>query len=345
MTATLLVLVPVALLILVSGFCFVGCVLDTTGTGFDPNKPDPDKPDPKPEPFTTYSKDDVVGHPDIAAYWPLNEPTPPDDSIKLKAHDALGLHDGEYKHKGNAADLYFPCPTFPIVAGVVDSAPAIGSLSLGVESLLPGDAKQPDNDPNILETGMQVNGAFVTVLAASEINPPIFTVEAWVRPEWTPGEAAASRAIVTSQSSDTGTHGFVLWVNNAGNWEAIINDGTSGGSATATTLEQAELNIPSHVVLTFDGTNASIFINGERKAGPSPLPAASSYSPNTVEPLIIGAGFGYLDDRKMGVPDSAFPLVPFNGTIQDVAIYSAVLSDDDIKKHSDDGSGMTTVPG
>lgn len=65
----------------------------------------------------------------------------------------------------------------------------------------------------------------------------------------------------------------------------------------------------------------------------------SSYSPNTTEPLIIGAGFGYLDDRVDGMPDSAFPLVPFNGTIQDVAIYDVVLDNSVINAHFYHGNG------
>ncbi len=40
MTASLLILVPVALLVVISGFCFVGCVFDSHGLG---------------QSFTTYS--------------------------------------------------------------------------------------------------------------------------------------------------------------------------------------------------------------------------------------------------------------------------------------------------
>jgi hypothetical protein len=46
----------------------------------------------------------------------------------------------------------------------------------------------------------------------------------------------------------------------------------------------------------------------------------------------------------MGGPDASFPLVPFKGTIQDVAIYDDVLDPGTISKHSNDGSGKTTVP-
>ncbi len=331
MSTSLLVLLPVALLFIVSGLCFVGCILNTEGYGFG----DP-KPDPETRPPSKYSDTDVIGNKNSVAYWPLSEPSPPDDSVKLTADDAVGTNDGEYKHKSNAGNLYFPCPIFPIVPGVIDSAPALGSLSLGTESIVPGDSVQPGNDPNILTTGMQVNGAFVTVPAASAINPPVFTVEAWVRPEWDEAEVA-SRAIVTSQSSDAGTHGFILWVNNAGNFQAIINDGTSSGSATVT-AGKATPNTITHLVLTFDGANASIFTDGALSGGPSPLPAGSSYSPNTTEPLIIGAGFGYLDDRVSGMPASAFPLVPFNGTIQNVAIYNAVLDASVIMTHFNHGN-------
>jgi hypothetical protein len=331
MSVWLLAFVPAALFFIVSGFCFVGCVLQTGGLGGPP----------EPTPFTKYSDQDVIANASCVAYWPLDEAAPADDTKKLTAHDAKGGNDGEYKHKGNAPDL-FPCPALQIVPGL-DSAPAIGFLSLGAVSLLPGDAVQPGNDPKVLTTGMEVDGAFVTVPANAAINPPVFTLEAWVQPEWKAGGAAATRAIVTSQSSDaSGASGFILWVNEAGNWEGFVNDGTSSGTATAT-AGPAALGEPTYLAMTFDGTSTSLFVNGMLAGGPTALPAGP-YSPNTTQPLIIGAGFGYLPPRTMGGPDATFPLLPFNGTIQDVAIYNKVLTDEDILQHFNDGSGKTTVP-
>jgi concanavalin A-like lectin/glucanase superfamily protein len=337
MSTSLLVFVPVALLFIVSGLCFVGCILDTSGTGVG-TKP----PDEKPKPFTTYSDNDVLADPSIvAAYWPLDEESPADGSMKLTAHDALGANDGLYKHKGNAPDL-FPCPAFSVGPGA-DSAAEIGFLSLGVEAIVLGDAEQPPADPPVLKTGMQVRGAFVTVPYSPTINPGVFTVEAWVRPEWD-AAVPAFRTVVDSRDNVGGTiHGFVLWASQAGNWEAAMAD--VDGNFLFATAGQAVLGETAYLAFTFDGVNAALFVNGVKASQPMSLPAA--YSPNTTQDLVIGAGEPWLPDRMNSTGDNFFPVFPFNGVIQDVAIYNTVLDDSVIKTHFDDGSGKgpPTPPG
>jgi hypothetical protein len=314
MTASLLVLVSVALLVLISGFCFVGCVLDTHGLGESP----PDKP------FTKYSDTDVI--PTAIAYWPLSEASAAADKpvAQAIAKDVVGNNNGNYTHKGNAPVGMFPCPLIPISPGL-DSAPAIGFLALGIVSLLPGDAVQPGNDPNILTTGMQVDGGFVTVPFNGVINPPKFTVECWARPEWTAADAPAFRAIVDSRTIAAGGTvftGYALIVNEAGNWKAAPSEA-------------------AHVVLTCDGGNATLFVNGVQAAAKS---LGGAFAPNTQSPLVIGVGGPWIATRTAGATEPAFPLVPFKGTIQDVAVYNIVLADSDILTHFNDGSGKTTVP-
>jgi hypothetical protein len=334
MTATLLLFVPVALLVLISGFCFVGCVLNTHGLGEDPNQL-----------FTKYSDTDVIGNADIVAFWPLGEAsTVADNPVPTaKAEDVVGGKNGNYNHKGNAPELY-DCPAVQIPsAPPINSALANGFLSLGQVSLLAGDLKQPGNDPNVRTTGMQVNGGFVSVPFPDVIDPTTFTVEAWVRTEW--DSNGATRAIFDSRGSvNSAVVGFVLWVNDNGNWEAVF-DGSNGGVLKLTTPDAVLLGQVAHIVLTFDAAvGASIFVNGEKKVGPSPLPAGSTFVRNTVEPIIIGAGFKFLPTRTVAKEPVAFPLTPFNGTIQNVAVYKAVLADGDIKTHFEDGSGITKVP-
>ena len=331
MSTSLLVLVPVALLFIVSGLCFVGCSLNTRGSEYDPDNPNP-KPDPETKPPTKYSDKDVLADPSVViAYWPLDEKTPLDDTKPLTAHDAAGANDGEYKHKGNAMGLYFPCPEIP---GPPTSAPEDGFLSLGVESIVPGDTKQPGDDPKDPTTGMQVRGAFVTVPFNAALNPSVFTLEAWVKPEWDPA-VPAIRTIVDSRDNIGGPiHGFVLWVNQAGNWEAAFGD-ANGGFLLAT-ASKADLSQPSHVVLTFDGTNAVIYVNAVPTA---PFQMAAAYSPNTTQDLVIGAGEPWLDDRMGGTGDQFFPLYPFNGVIQDVALYNIVLTPSMIETHYHHGKG------
>jgi hypothetical protein len=335
MTASLLVLVSVALLVLISGFCFVGCVFDSHGTGV--GEPPP------PTPFTKYSDTDVK--PTAVAYWPLSEASATADKpvAQAIAKDVVGNNDGNYTHKGNAPAGMFPCPPIPISAGL-DSAPAIGFLSLGAVSLLPGDAVQPGNDPNVLTTGMQVDGGFVTVPFNGVINPTAkFTIECWARPEWSAGDPPAFRAAVDSRTINPGGTaftGYAIVVNEAGNWEAELGAMGVAGFVMVTG-GKAALSEAAHVVLTCDGSNATLFVNGVQAATKS---LGGAFAPNTQSPLVIGVGGPWITTRAMGVPEPAFPLVPFKGTIQDVAIYSTVLADSDILTNFNDGSGKTTVP-
>jgi hypothetical protein len=331
MTASLLLFVPVALLALVSAFCFVGCAFDSHGTGVD--IPPPSKP------FTKYSDTDVI--PTAVAYWPLSESstTATKPVVSAIAKDAVGSNDGNYTNVVNAPDL-FPCPGFQIAAGV-DTAAAMGTMALGSQSIVQGDAVQPGNDPNILTTGMQTDGAFVTVPLNAVVNPaPPFTVECWARPEWKDNSGAAFRMVIDSRDTTGGAFtGFCIDVNEQGNWEAEL--GTVGASGfTTVTAGQATLSAVTYIVLTVEGNVATLFINGNSMAQTT---LSTAFSANKVQPLIIGAGLRWLPLRTPGGPNSSFPLVPFTGTIQDVAIYDTALSPGVISTHFNDGSGTSVA--
>jgi hypothetical protein len=85
--------------------------------------------------------------------------------------------------------------------------------------------------------------------------------------------------------------------------------------------------------VTYDGTTLTLWVNpaettpgSEYAKGP-----ASGFVP-TVSPIPLYIG--------MGRPDRATPLFPFNGRIQDVAFYNAVLDGNTIQTHYLNGSGM-----
>lgn len=332
MTAFTFLIVAISLLALLSGLGFVGCVLDTHGLGTGEDQT-----------FTQYSGEDVIKNTSCVAFWPLSEPsaTAGNPVATAIAKDAKGNNNGNYTHKGNAGQL-FPCPDFTIVAGV-DSAPAIGSLALGVNSLLPGDAVQPAGNPPVLTTGMTVEGGFVTVPFTKVVNPDIFSVEAWVRPEWTAGAKPAYRVIVDTRNAvGSVVSGYALWVKQDGSWEAQLGIGNNG--AFTVTGGPAALSETAHVVLTFDGTTAALFVNGVQVSQATSNPPGLPFSPNASSPFVIGVGLPWLPARTQPTDNMFFPLTPWVGTIQNVAVYNAVLPDEDIKKHFDDGSGKTKVP-
>ncbi len=335
MSTSLLALVPVALLFIVSGLCFVGCILNTEGYGVG---------DEKPKPFTTYTNDDILANPDCIAYWPLN-----DSTMQTTAIDAAGKakgdpHNGEYKSKDTHPTL-FPCPAFTVdPAGPLDSAFAPGDLTIGAPGIVPGDTNSPFNDPNAPTSAMNANGGFVTVPANSVVNPGTFTVECWVRPEWDVTASPAYRTIIDSRNQGGGLFfGFVIFVNQGGEWEAQLG-GTGAGNFAIVPGGSAALSAASHVVLTCDGTKAALFINGA-EAGSASLPGGSSFAPNTAAPLVIGVGAPYLPERTQPSDNNFFPLLPFNGTIQCVAIYNVVLDASVIETHFNHGSGKPDPAG
>jgi hypothetical protein len=331
MTTSLLVLVPVALLVLVSGFCFVGCRFDTHGLGLS---------------FTTYSDSDVITNPDCVAYWRLNEtasPNPPPTTIT--AVDTVGKanndpHNGTYKNKLSNPSL-FPCPGGPLDPpnNTAHSAFGPGDLTLGAPGIVTGDTMPPHDPDNPTSFPcMKTDGAFVIVDANAVCNPPIFSVECWVFPEWEANEGPALRVVLDSRDNVSGVvSGYAIFVNEDGKWEGAL--GTFGNPLFAlVTGGQAEVQKVAHLVLRYDGAIATLFVNGV-VAGTTQV---SGFVPNTTQPISIGAGFARLPERTDPSQLLAFPLCPFKGRIQDVAIYKTALSDVTIMNHFNNGSGNAT---
>jgi hypothetical protein len=326
MTTTLLLFMPVALFVLIGGFCFVGCTFDSSGLGLD---------------FTQYSDLDIIPNPDCVAYWQLSDS--PGQTLAL---DVVGKakgdpHHGEYKSKTTHPAL-FPCPDFQLDPSTpVDSAFAPGDLTIGAPGIVTGDTLPPHDPKNPTSTTcMKTDGGFVTVPVNSVINPPsAFSIEFWALPEWDTMAKPALRTVIDSRNQGGGQFfGFAVWVNEAGNWEAQVG-GTGNGNVIQFAAGAASLSVASHVVLTCDGTNAALFINGTQ-GGTASLPAGVSYAPNTAAPLVIGVGTPYLPERTSPSENNFFPLLPFKGKIQDVAIYKAVLSNSTIMAHSQHGKGL-----
>jgi hypothetical protein len=148
----------------------------------------------------------------------------------------------------------------------------------------------------------------------------------------------AYRAIVDSRDNVGGTiHGFVLWVNEAGNWEAAVAD--VNGNFIFVTAGAAVMKKTTYLAFTFDGATGTAALFTDDIKTTQQMPLGATYSPNTTQPLVIGVGERYLTDRMNGTGDLFFPIFPFNGVIQDVAIYDSVLPDTTINSHQVDGSG------
>jgi len=139
--------------------------------------------------------------------------------------------------------------------------------------------------------------------------------------EWDAADPPAFRVFIDAHDfGGMANSGFVLSVNEDGHWEGALGLGNT--DLIEAIAGPAMLSATTYVVLTFDGTNAALFTDGTRTSPLTPVPA-EVVQPNTTVPLVIGAGLPWLPPRTQPSDNLFFPLLPFKGTIQDVAIYNA----------------------
>ena len=337
MSASLVVLLPVVLLGIVVTLCFAGC-------GFSPSGALPV--------FSTYSDDTVLANPAVVAYWPLGEAADNVPAVDRTANP----DNGQYLDPTTLPEIY-PWPAFsaPNPPGPdVQSAAAPGSIAFAQPGIVAGDAVQPGNDRTIITPCVVVDGCYVNVPFNAKINPPTsFTIEAWVRVDWTKDDTPALRYVMDARDFDP-CAGFGLFAHaddsqpGVYHWQAIIGNGGSGtagftyatGDDPPITLNDPSLpsGITYHLVVTYDGPSQTLilFVDGEQRG---PKVTAATYAANTAQPLWIGAGAPYVPLRPQAPGVLAGPLFPFEGAIQDVAIYNTAFTSDVILTHYHNGNG------
>ena len=338
MSASLVVLIPVTLLGIVVTFCFVGC--NFTPGSFPLSL------------FSTYSDTTVLADPAVVAYWPLGESA---DSVPAVDRTPNPVN-GQYIDQVTLPAIY-PWPEYSVPnppAPDVLSAAAPGSIAFAQPGIVPGDAAQPANDPNVRTPCMVVNGCYVNVPFDPKINPPTsFTVEAWVRVDWDKNATSAFRFVLDARDLNPGK-GFGILARpddtqpGVYHWQAIVGNGgngTAGFSLATSDDPPIILNDPSlpsgiiyYLAVTYDGSNQTLilYVDGEQRG---PKVNAVTYVPNTAQPLWIGAGAPYVPLRPQPPGVVASPLFPYDGAIQDVAIYNVALASDVILTHYHNGNG------
>jgi hypothetical protein len=338
MSASLAVLLPVILLGIVSLFCFVGCAFHTGGLG--PS-------------FTQYSSTTVLGNPAVVAYWPLSE-----TGDSLAAADLTPNPDnGQYIDPTTLPAIYkWPDYMIPESATTnIESAAGSGTIAFAQPGIVPGDfgVNTTDSDSSALSPCLVVNGCYVNVPLASKINPATsFTLEAWVRVDWTVNDPHAWRAVLDARDNNPST-GFAILAKADDNapgvyhWVAIIGSGSAGFTVAESADPPITLKDPTsgvatsyYLAATYDGPSQTLtlYVDG-LPSGPGATSAV--YVHNTTKPLWIGAGAPYVPMRPQAAGVVASPLFPFVGALQDVAIYNAALSAPVIQTHLQNGNGFT----
>jgi len=322
MSASLIVLIPVALLGLVAALCFVGCILPTSGLA-----------------FTAYRSTTVLGNPNLVAFWPLDDPN---NSVQARELEAMPPIPGNYIVDTiaiNAPPGLFPDPAVPNV-----SAAAPGDLLWFQAGIVAGDVL--GGNASLKSPCVTVNGGFVSVPFDPRINPPSFTVEAWVTVGWRATDPTAFRVVVDCRTfAGNNVNGFALFANPGNQWVAAIG----GGAAGQTTLTGASVvfgSAPVYLAMTYDNPSQTLklFVNGVLSA---PAMPNVPFVPNTATNLFIGSGEPSFPLRPQPTlpPAQTAPLTPFVGKMQDVAVYNAALAggtmdaNDVIFTHYTNGSG------
>ena len=156
-------------------------------------------------------------------------------------------------------------------------------------------------------------GDYVEVASDSSIMPAILTIEAWIQP----GKTGARQSIV-SKWDGGGDASYSLELTTANKFLFYLHNGATTQSITGTTT--AEVGTWYHVAGTYDGSKASLYVDGSLEAGPTTLVAPMI---NSNVPLRIGAS-------AHGDP---YPICcAFKGLVDEVRIWKVALSEGQLGK-------------
>lgn len=163
------------------------------------------------------------------------------------------------------------------------------------------------------------DGGYVSVDVAGkpELAPQDFSIELLVVPEWDhgSGDPFARRVVVASHDPVTGT-GWALYAADDDQWQGEVWDGLQHS-----VTPKAQLYFDGnthHLALTYDDQSGELKLFVDT----TPYSAAGTFSPNTTQPLCIGA-------QTAEVPAP----FPFKGRVQEVALYNVVLPPGRITDH------------
>ncbi|RYD65720.1 MAG: LamG domain-containing protein [Verrucomicrobiaceae bacterium] len=159
-----------------------------------------------------------------------------------------------------------------------------------------------------------------------ELNPPSnspFTIEFWAKPT---ASDDADAPIGNRLGGSVDRSGWVFFQRASG-WNLRMYNGNGTQNGWDITAGPAPLNVWTHVVAVWSGTEAKLFINGAEATTTNNGPGG--YNANTTEMFRVGALIG---------GDNGYA-----GAIDDVAFYPTALSPTQISTHHTTAS--STVPG
>lgn len=144
-----------------------------------------------------------------------------------------------------------------------------------------------------------------------------YSIEAWVRPNITYAGTAVSAIPVGNIDFDYNRSGWLLYQRGNG-WSWWLGDG-GGYKIQLDPVSTVTAGQWYHLVGTYDGTTAKFYVNGAEVA----TGASALIAPNPSQPFSIGGRY-----------DGGFM---FNGGVDEVALYTNVLSAADVLAHYENG--------
>lgn len=215
-----------------------------------------------------------------------------------------------------------PAAYWPL--GDVGGASAADSAGVHVGSIT-GDVARSSTGavPGDQDTAFGFAGSgHVAVADAPALRPAAVSVEAWVRPD----SLGAARTVVSKQApSGAGSVGYALQLRADGRYAFTLGEAGAAPVVAAVAATPTAAGAWAHVVGTWDGSTARIFVDGSAVGS-----AAGAATITSTEPLRIGRSAGASAEW-------------FVGRIDEVAVYPAALSAARVSAHHGAARGSATV--
>lgn len=206
-------------------------------------------------------------------------------------------------------------------------AAANGSNAATVTTAGPGAVAAGNDLAAVYNTN--ANGTNTTVPFQSALNPAAsspFSIEFWGRPTASDDDDAP----VANRVSSGNRSGWVFFQRGPTlGWNFRMYNGAGSGLSTSLTGGTSTLNTYSHVVATWNGTSALLYVNGvlASSTNDTTVTISGTYLPNSTIPLTVGT----LEDQSS----------PYVGSVDEVAFYASTLTPAQILNHFNTASSAT----
>jgi hypothetical protein len=184
----------------------------------------------------------------------------------------------------------------------------LNGVTVGVEGAIAGDA-------DTCATFSAANAQKIDIPWSDELNAPEFTVELWAKVTGGSGH----RSPLTSRG-DFPQRGYIFYANPSNVWQFWTGSGEQTGwnSISGPAVED---NAWTHLAGSYDGATIRFYVNGQEVGS-----SEAVVGPNDAEVLRIGGG----------ATEGAGSFF-FEGNVDEVAVYSTVLSAEQIEAHYQGG--------